>query len=146
MNTPITVEYGGVVIVYVERDNRWMCEIRGRERSFDTLVKAKEAIDKPEPKEKTFNRTPAWYKGYGIGCEPCEVTSVAEAPSWRGSGSTCYWVSRNGGRSKEFSSSLFAKSPENDSKVKELDALKAQIESLNKQALKVAESLTPFKP
>ena len=48
----LTVEYSGITIEYIEDDNKFRFELRGRERKAESLKQAKEWIDKPEPVKK----------------------------------------------------------------------------------------------
>ena len=74
--------YHEVTITYDERDNRWHFEVEGRERSSESLSKAKEMIDNP-PKEKSkFKRFQAYYKDCSYKFELVTVTSIAEGSSW----------------------------------------------------------------
>lgn len=145
MTEQIKVTYGGVEIVYVERENRWRFELRGRERSSESLEKAKEAIDRPEPQEKKpFTRVSAWVSKYS-GFEKVEVTSIAEG----GYGHTRVWTVGTGGRrgkerSKE-SASLCYPSPENDEKVAKWLELSKQIDSLREQQIKLVKTMTSLK-
>lgn len=47
MNTSnhIKVIHSGIEILYVEGENKWTFTLRGRDRSADSLAKAKEYID-----------------------------------------------------------------------------------------------------
>ena len=44
MSNAITATYHDVSILYREEDNRWVFELRGRERSVESLEAAKKAI------------------------------------------------------------------------------------------------------
>jgi hypothetical protein len=43
----MTITHDDITITYDEKDNRWHFELRGRQRSAESLAKAKEFIDKP---------------------------------------------------------------------------------------------------
>lgn len=54
----ITITHNGVTITYSEVENKFVFELRGRERKVDSLREAREAIDKPAPKvKKPFEQT-----------------------------------------------------------------------------------------
>ena len=130
MSNPVTTEYGGIAITYDERDDVWRFELRGRERKADTLAKAKEAIDKPAPQEKTFKPLEAYVTNYGMAIEPATITSIAE-PSY---GKFQVWCTINGERRKKELSDFFAITPENESLVVECGELDKKIKWL--EALK----------
>ena len=145
MSDTITIQHHGVEIVYLERENRFQAVIRGRERSFESLAKAKEAIDKPDPQEKeAFKRAPIWYARYQGTPVEAEVTSLAEKPSY-GDGNF-FWISSEGRRQKEPQRSLFERSESNDAIVKQMAQLDSDIEGLQKKRNKLFEGLKHFKP
>lgn len=60
--TEITHTHEGILITYDENANLWRFTLRGRDRSTDSLSKAKEAIDKPvATKAKPFEKIQVWY-------------------------------------------------------------------------------------
>lgn len=88
----LKTQHNGIEITYNEKLNRWEFELRGRERSTDTLALAKAAIDKPEPKDKPpFKRCKAYteHTWSGDGFQTVEVTSVANTHDWQ---ETEYWI------------------------------------------------------
>ena len=98
MNEQIKVKYQDVEITYLERENKWQFVLRGRERSATSLELAKEAIDKPEPKEKKeFNRVKVYFQEWGK-WEEGEVTSTAEQEKY--SYAQSVWLVIKGKRSK----------------------------------------------
>lgn len=135
MSNPIEVKYEGITITYRESDNRWAFELRGRQRSSESLEKAKEAIDKPvnDKEEKPFQRIPIYIKGKRYGnasYEQAEITSVAEGRS----GATPYvWVSRGKERSKESSYFCFKVNDANTQLVTDIAAIQKQIDELKTQ-------------
>lgn len=131
--------HSGIEIEYREQDNRWYFELRGRSRSADSLSKAKEAIDK-EPTPKRTQQFPKFtaYRFNYAGIHRVTVTSVAEGTSYRGSPS--FWITNSeGGRSKEYASSLAPVNPHNDRLVNEIEALNKEQEAINEK-IKVAKS------
>lgn len=132
MSDNITVDYKGVKITYSEPRDRWEFELRGIERSRDTLAKAKEVIDKP-PTEKeegpAFERIQAWRINYA-GIEEVTVTSKQEK-SWR---ADSYWiVDKDKRRSTEQGYNLYPRNPHNDALVEQLRKLNKAQEELAEQ-------------
>lgn len=133
------VVYGGIEITYDERENVWRFELRGRERSAESLAKAKETIDKPEPNKKanTFERRKAYFREYGS-FKVVEVTSVAE-PGYR-SGDV-FWILNGKNRSKEAGYKLWEYSAENTATVEQIKSLENQVKNLNEQIKKLEEGM-----
>jgi hypothetical protein len=124
--------HDGVEITYDEKENRWRFHLRGRERSAESLAKAKEFIDKPvvEKEEKTFVPIDAWWFSYSEGPRIVKVTSVAE----RGYGSLeYYWIKDGKDRSKRAAYELYPKTDKNDKLVSEVQALDSQLDSLREK-------------
>lgn len=142
MSDAIKTEYRGVEIVYLEDPNRWRFTANGRERSAESLVKAREAIDralddvkakkeKPwEPFDAIFNAST--YNGSADYLK-VKVTSVAEERSYSG---PQVWISNNGKRSKEALSRLFKDCPENEALIAEMVRLQAEREAIDEQMSK----------
>lgn len=133
-----------IEINYNENDNRWHFELRGRNRSTDSLAKAKEAIDK-EPAEKrkqTFPRFEAYlFKSYESSAKIVTVTSVADET---GRGRLQFWISeKNGSRSKEHASSLFPVNEKNTAIIAEIEQLSAEINALEEKKSEHQERLSP---
>lgn len=82
MNPPtLNVVHGGITIEYSEADNQWVFELRGRERRVESLIKAKEFIDKPNPVDKpesTFKPVICWHGRWNEGWQQATVTSIAD--------------------------------------------------------------------
>lgn len=132
------VIYEGIDISYVEASNRWRFELRGRERSAESLSKAKEVIDKPEPGEKKpFTRMKAFLIRYD-GIHLVEVTSIAEND---GSRSLYLWVMEGQTRRKESASSLCVDSSSNRGKLDEMKKLRKEIAEKEKAASAILASL-----
>src|SRR5512135_829560 len=102
MRTEITTTYGGVDITYHERENIWKFELRGRERKAESLAKAKEAIDRPDPRPKSKVEPIAGWMAERWGdskWKAVTVTSIAASERW--DSSTKVWVTSSGSRKKE---------------------------------------------
>lgn len=136
--------YGGVEIKYDEKDNRWKFELRGRERSSESLAKAKEAVDAPEPKDKKdkFNRVAAFRFGfYNDNAIVGEVTSLAEKRSSYSRQEV--WFVTGTSRSKESGSKVYPSTVENNALLAEWVVLKQQnTEILEKMSATVAKMTT----
>jgi len=115
-NTSIEFTHDGTLITYDEQENKWTFTLRGRDRSAESLAKAKEIIDKPVPAEKAkpFEKIPAWlFKYDGDTPERIEVTGIAEDRGY--GGGQRVWIKHRGNRSKESTSfSIYPVSPQND--------------------------------
>lgn len=134
----VTTMYDGVEIEYDEHKDVWRFELYGKERHCQTLLKAKEMIDAPAPKEKkSFQPAQALLKDYrGVN----EVTVTSEAESGRE-----FWVkNKKGERSKESASYLFFLGPANTSLVKEALGYQTQASEFQAKAAKCYESMAPF--
>jgi hypothetical protein len=149
-----TVTYQDIVIGYYESDNQWTFELRGRERTVESLAKAKEAIDKPAPEKKeafkpiaAFNYENNHYMGIG-GAKfvAVTITSLVEAGhyAWINSSEKGY---RSNGRSKERADNLYLATSENAEKVVAWAALQKQVVELTekmevlKKSMKTAAQL-----
>ena len=152
MNT----KYNDIDITYEESDNRWHFELRGRQRSAESLSKAKEYIDKPvnTKEEKPFQRVRVYTTGrYGgdefkIG----EVTSVAESSPY--SSTKEVWVAfesqskssfrRNKEREKCAANRCFPISEKNTALINQIKEVDKQIESLEEKNRGLRDGLTPL--
>jgi hypothetical protein len=149
MSDLVKVTYDGVEITYNESRDRWTFELRGRERSAESLAKAKEAIDKPEPKEKApFARISAYMKSYGDYMksygdkfQKVEVTSVAEDDY----GTPRVWTVRNGDRRKERADSLYCANAKNESLIAEYEALQTEIKALEEKSRALVNKMETIK-
>lgn len=122
-------EYNGVEIEYVESDNKWRFTLHGRERSASSLTLAKQAIDKgPKPKTK-FEPIPAWLWNYS---GPKKVTIASLAENSRYSRAEA-WVTRDGRRSKEGISDLYADNLANQPLVDEWLGLQKDLEAASQK-------------
>lgn len=144
----VKVTYDGVEIVYSEREDKWVFELRGRERKAESLAKAKGAIDKPDPKEKDkkpFERCKA-YKVNNWGDNDfrvVEVTSIADSPTW--SRGNQVWIMDGGQRRKEDAGNLAIISAENTAKVSEWAVRKVEIDQLEELNRSLATSMERLK-
>lgn len=139
-----TLEYQGTTIEYIEADNKFRFELRGRERKAESLKQAKEWIDKPEPAKKSskpFKRFEALFSGAWSGHDKINrkvvtVTSAAQ-DTHRGTNTpSAAWILRDGGdnRSKEPVEKLFEINDANTKKWEEYDTLVGEAARLTKKA------------
>lgn len=118
-NTSIKFTHDRTLITYDEQENKWKFTLRGRDRSAESLLKAKEIIDKPVEKAKPFEKIPAWFFKYGDGPIKVDVTGVAESHGYGGEVSV--WVNNKGTRSKERANgNIFPQNEKNDALVEEI--------------------------
>lgn len=144
----IIVTHRDIRVSYNEVDNRWYFELDGRERSAESLVKAKEFIDNP-PKEKkvsTFKRVDAFY-GETTWDIPLKVTvtSIAENRSSRPDLICCWIIDSRGDRRKVGLEYLFGFTPENIDRIKAMREVEKQEKELDKQRGSIRKSLTVLK-
>lgn len=134
MNTSqqIKVTHSGVTITYNEREDKWQFTLRGRDRSADSLAKAKEYIDKPIPAEKAkpFAKIPAWLYSYNAE-EPVkvEVTGIAEINY----GCQSVWINNSGVRSKERVHNIYQRNDKNDMLIGQIISKLQQVGSLREE-------------
>lgn len=128
------ITYTGIKIQYIEGRDRWVFELRGKDRSAETLRKAKDAIDKPAPRDKSDSFTPfdAMIQTYG-GHKPCRVTSMAEYVY----GAHYFWVVCDGKRSKEPEDMLFADTKANRYAANAISDLNNKAQKLKEQAAEI---------
>lgn len=146
----LTTTYNGIVIEYLEDQNKWRFELRGRERKADSLMQVKEWIDKPEPVKKStkaFKRFEALFAGGWSNSYKKEdrrivqVTSAAQ-DMYRGSNvPNAAWILKNGERSKESVEKLFEISEANTEKWAQYDATMETVFRLTKQAETLIKSM-----
>lgn len=120
---PITIEHKGIAVTYDERENKWKFELRGRKRSAESLQAAREAIEKPAPKdEKPFEPIKAWLWKYSDDVQLVTVTSIAEPSPY--SRVKQVWIKHeSGNRSKEGVDDVLEDCPEVQKLVAEFNAL-----------------------
>jgi len=137
--------YREIEITYQEQENNWLFELRGKERTAESLTAAKAAIDAPPPKEKdSFDKIEAWvYEGNTF--KRCTVTSKAHCRY----DDNRYWVSlaegvTKRGCMKRFQANhynIFPVSPENDKLISQWLDLDAQRLALYEQCSNRKEKL-----
>ena len=146
MAEEITVVHGDIPVTYDEKENVWRFTLRGRDRSAESLAKAKEAIDKPVPSEKKsgFEKIAAIkVSSYYMEAEFGFVTSIAEKSRY--SREEQVWFSDGKSRSKVDLSDLVPDTQENRKTVEEAQALKRQSELFSKKARKMIAALPRLK-
>ena len=142
----LTVMYQDIPIEYSEDRNQWVFTIRGRERWADSLKAAREAIDKPAPKDKKpFTPIVVWKDGglrwsNNAGFVQIKITSLAESDY---AGRPNVWLSDGKDRRKESIASLYADCPHNTTKIQQIHALRAEVAAIKKNIGELIEGLTP---
>jgi hypothetical protein len=125
--------YNEIKITYREAQDDWTFELRGRNRSAESLAKAKEAIDKtPAEKRKPFPRFEAYRLNYR-GVERVTITSAAEERYGRTAPeSVMFWISdKDGKRQQESARCLYPVNEHNDKVMIERGIVVKEIEALN---------------
>ena len=142
--TPIKLTHNGVEITYDEGRNLFCFELRSRARTADSLRAAKEAIDKPRPKEKKpFTRFKAWRsRPYSMEWEPVEVTSIAEARY--GSATEAWITDKKGSREKTGAYSLFPCNEQNNELIASMLEVQKKIDTLTKEFAALKEKLKAY--
>jgi hypothetical protein len=142
----ITIQHGGVEILYMETENKWRFELRGRERFAESLAKAREAIDKPEPKPKgkpfegikAYIEKGRWDKGPEF--RVIEVTSIAETRYGRPE----VWITDSGDRKKVHADTVFAITGDNDVLIADLKNLNVERARIGTKITNCRERLKPI--
>ena len=139
--------YKGITIAYEEYENKWVFELRGKERSVDSLKTAKEEIDKPPPKEKKpFMKVEVWRDGFGYsrgdGFVKVVVSSIADAEARHGY--VAAWLTYNKERRKEDISGLFLVNAHNDAIVQAIATKRGEIEAAQEAVVAMIGKLKPF--
>jgi len=153
--TAVVITHRGVEITYDEEANKWRFELRGRERSAESLANAKKAIDAPSPKDKT-KVAAARFQAYQLerygfdGSKVTTVTVTSMAESARYGRDPDFWVtSSRGGREKVSRSELLKVNTANDALLETLKQLYVEKAELSeriertKQALERIDVPTP---
>lgn len=148
--TPFKIEHNGVTITYDEPRNLFCFELRGRQRTAESLAKAREAIDKPvKEKAKPFERFKAWKRdsiSWGTSdYVEVEVTSIAEATYDEASE---VWVNNTPGsfrsREKIQASSVFPRNERNDAVVAEWKERQGRIKALETEQKATVKKLKSY--
>lgn len=129
--------YKRIEIEYQEDRNVWTFTLRGRDRYAVSLKSAKEAIDKPAPKEeKPFTRVEGYIMDRWEGVKAVTVTSVAE----KAYDNTYFWIKNaEGNRSKEYG--VILKNEKNDALIEEYKSLVKQQEQLASKISELKDSM-----
>lgn len=144
MSTLIQYTHNETVITYDESRNVWSFTMRDQDRSTESLAKAKEFIDRPEPvKAKPFEKIPAWIFKYSEGPKRVEVTGIAEGHSSRQK----VWIknSKGGGSKEDVAYYIYPSNTENDDKVSDILEKMKEIKAIEKRVSELKESLQPLK-
>lgn len=143
MGETMITNYDDVKIEYDEKANKWRFELRGRERSADSLAKAKEFIDKEPKEKKAFTRTPAYLTDWSFSrFSEVDVTSIAEAPAY--SNSKMFWISNSERREKVEARNLFANCDSNEVLIAAIKRIDDEAGKLDKQRTGIIGKLKPF--
>lgn len=146
MSDTLIITHSGIVITYDENENKFKFELRGRQRSAESLAKARETIDKPvtEKEEKTFKPVECWYKAsYGDEFKKVKVTSVAEALPYETARNV--WISDQGVRSKVRSDSIYLITGANNALVERYKKLNDEIAAKAQELRDIVEKLEQLK-
>lgn len=146
MSDTLIITHSGIVITYDENGNKFKFELRGRQRSAESLAKARETIDKPvtEKEEKTFKPVECWHKAsYGDEFKKVKVTSVAEALPYETARNV--WISDQGVRSKVRSDSIYLITGANNALVERYKKLNDEIAAKAQELRDIVEKLEQLK-
>lgn len=133
-----------IEIIYDEGSNKWLFELRGRDRSAASLAEAKAFIDKPEPKEKpTFERVKVWHWAYSGDPMAVEITSLGEVSRWSASGGLRQvWIQdEKKRRSKVDQTDCYARTELTDAVVESWIKLRKQVETVQSEMQKMKDKL-----
>lgn len=152
-----TVAYRDVTIEYLEDENKFRFELRGRERKAESLKQAKEWIDKPKPMKKAAKNfkpiqvvfADGTYSDNRYHKKYRKVVTVTSVPADRfrneANNPSHAWVSHEDNtRSKERSHNLYLIHDTNAKRWEEYDRLVVEgerIEEQKKQVLKTLEAI-----
>lgn len=139
----VQVTHREIPIIYDEREDKWCFTLRGRDRSAESLAKAKGIIDKPVPTEKAkpFQHIPAWDFGYNDLPKRVKVTGIGEGRYSHQKLSV--WITDGKQRRKE--NAAFRVYPSNETndaiaeqvirKMKEIEVLREECSNLKQKLL-----------
>ncbi len=143
-------EHAGIEIEYNEKDEKFECVIRDRHRIFDSLKKAKEAIDK-EPAEKRKKMEPiAVLRGSELGygkVYPGKITSFTDG--W--GNKTFAWVAWDDPhayqkREKQDCNNIYLDTPEAREAAKAIAGVLEKAKVLEEEAAAIRRALPIPKP
>lgn len=154
LKVALSVVYSNTTIEYLEDENKFRFELRGRERKADSLKQAKEWLDRPEPVKKTAkNFKPiqvvlanGGYSDNGYHKKHRTVVTVTSIPADRyrneANNPSHAWVSHeNNTRSKEGVHNLYLIHDTNAKRWEEYDSLVVEGERIEEQKKKVLKTL-----
>lgn len=145
-NTSIEFTHDGTLITYDEQENKWKFTLRGRDRSAESLAKAKEIIDKPVPAEKAkpFEKIPAWLFKYSSETPvKVEITGIAEGYGY--GRSEFVWVNNAKKRSKEMiAGGVYPSNEKNDFMVAQIIAKMKTVAELRDAIADLKSNLAPL--
>lgn len=141
----IITTYRDVSITYDEQEDQWKFTLRGNDRSVDSLVQAKAAIDKPASKKhKPFKRIEAWTDhrdGYKHKFVKVTVTSIVSR-KLRWSDWPEVWIAfDNKQRTQIAQERVFLDTDENRKAIREIQAVRDKINMLTKVEEKLLRKL-----
>ena len=142
MSNELKQTYRDVEIVYVERDDRWNFTVNGKERNRESLVKAKESIDRALDHERVEKPWEPFAAYLFRGGELREVKVTSQADTSRYSNSRQYWIAQGGKRSKEPECYLYAVTPENEKAIARWRELEAEIDRLSQEQRMLIDGMT----
>jgi hypothetical protein len=145
MNT-LQHTHDGTVITYNEKENKWEFTLRGRDRSAESLAKAKEFIERPVPAEKAkpFEKIPAWLFEHHNKPVRIEITGIAETPAHR-LNEKHVWIKKGGKREKHrVSFCVFPATSLNDEIAAAIIEKTDEIRKLNKECSDLQRRLQPL--
>jgi hypothetical protein len=138
----IKLTYNEVVIRYDEKLDRWLFNLRGRDRSAASLVAAKHAIDATARGESTFKRFEAWVGNYySDELKKVEVTSICERSSFGGRAILRVVFPGGKGRREVRADTIFPCSPDNIEIMRKISEVSAQLKPLLQRRVELKRSL-----
>lgn len=145
MATEIKTKHSGIEIVYDEASDRWLYELRGKERSSDTLALAKVAIDAPPPKDKKpFAKVRAYWVKWGEILSGT-VTSIAQQSRYGSTGTQVWFVHDDKKqwrkREKVRLAEICPMTDENTASVQRVEEIERQIADLEKEATAIKDAM-----
>jgi uncharacterized protein YihD (DUF1040 family) len=124
----IKTEYQGFTVLYDEFNNQWLVE--AFERNYQSLTKAKEAIDRDIRQNNKIEPIPTIQASYDEEYSRCEITSFVSAKR--------VWTRKRGGKGRgqihDISDyhPLYQETPENWKRIEKIEALKKRIDELQR--------------